>query len=148
MASVPHSLPARLREGQSPHSRHRRFSPTRMPTIVQLQPFIVAAAFMYINRIDPWTSTSSALRSNESRGRRQFGATSLANPSNIYVSNRILKTVQTTLERLAFSNPTARPKILGGANHIRSVYMRLYRERYGLWWLPGFPDTKVNGRLS
>src|SRR5438876_10678500 len=37
VASLPHPLPARLREGQSPHPRHRRFSPTRMPKTVQLQ---------------------------------------------------------------------------------------------------------------
>lgn len=26
--------------------------------------------------------------------------------------------------------------------------MHAYRERHGLWWLPGFPDKKVKGRLS
>src|SRR6267143_692457 len=37
VASLSHPLPAGLREGQSPHPRHRRFSPTRMPKTVRLQ---------------------------------------------------------------------------------------------------------------
>ncbi len=37
VARLPHPLPARLREGQSLHPRHRRLSPPRMPKTVQLQ---------------------------------------------------------------------------------------------------------------
>src|SRR6266704_3266198 len=41
VASLSHAVPARLREGQSPHPRHRRFSPKRMPKTVQLQNGVV-----------------------------------------------------------------------------------------------------------
>ncbi len=48
VASLSHPLPARVREGQSRHSRHRRFSPKRMPKTVQLQNGIIPPCF-YVN---------------------------------------------------------------------------------------------------